>query len=228
MNAANAGPRYLDLDSWHRRSAYDFFRAFDIPTFNLCARLDVALLRQAVKDLGVGSLSLAYHFIAIRLANEIEPFRYRLEGEHVRVHDSVHGSTTVLREDNSFGFATLEHNPDFAAFCAQGTQALANGRRLDAAFEPNKNAGATVHMTTLPWVHFSSYSNARQGSPNDAIPKIAFGRIDTDGERQWMPLSVEVHHALMDGVHIGQFFEGFEAALQAPQDWLRAGDLDAI
>ena len=84
-------PHYLDLDHWHRRSAFDFFRGFDIPTFNICARLDVAQLKAVVKATGVGSLSLAYHFIAIRLANSIEPFRYRLEGERVRVHAQVHG-----------------------------------------------------------------------------------------------------------------------------------------
>ena len=213
-------PHYLDLETWNRRAAFDFFRGFDIPSFNLCARLDVAQLKQAIKDLDVGSLSLAYHFIAIRLANDIAPFRYRLEGDQVRVHDNVHGSTTVLRADNSFGFATLEHNRSFAAFCEQGTRALANGRRQDAPFEPAEYETATVHMTTLPWVHFTSYSNARQWGPNDSIPKIAFGRIDQDGSRQWMPLSVEVHHALMDGVHIGRFFERFEAALKAPDAWL--------
>lgn len=222
MSATSPDPQYLDLETWHRRSAHDFFRSFDIPTFNLCARLDVALLKQAVRDLGVGSLSLAYHFIAIRLANDIAPFRYRLEGDRVRVHETVHGSTTVLREDDSFGFATLEHNRDFAAFCAQGGQALANGRLLDAPFEPTKHETATVHMSTVPWVHFTSYSNARQWGPYDSIPKLAFGRIDADGTRQWMPVSVEVHHALMDGLHVGRFFEGFEAALLSPQDWLEA------
>jgi chloramphenicol O-acetyltransferase type A len=211
---------YLDLERWHRRSAYDFFRGFDIPSFNICARLDVALLKQAVQDLRLGSLSLAYHFIAIRLANEIAPFRYRLEGERVRVHAAVHGSTTVLREDESFGFATLEHARDFASFVGQGAGAIATARRADAPFEPTKYETATLHMTTLPWVHFSSYSNARQWGPHDSIPKISFGRIDADGARRWMPLSVEVHHALMDGLHVGQYFERFEAALLAPQEWL--------
>jgi chloramphenicol O-acetyltransferase type A len=31
---------------------------------------------------------------------------------------------------------------------------------------------------------------------------------------------VEVHHAMMDGLHVGRFVEGFEAALQEPQAWL--------
>lgn len=214
---------YLDLDSWPRRSAFDFFRGFDSPSFNICTRVDVALLKQAVGDLGLGSLSLAYHFLAIRLANDIAPFRYRLEGERVRVHAQVHGSTTVLRDDESFGFATLPHQRDFAAFAAQGASAIAAARRHDAPFEPSESGTATVHMTTLPWVHFTSYSNARKGIPHDSIPKVAFGRIDADGPRLWMPLSVEVHHALMDGLHVGRFFEGFESALREPQIWLRGG-----
>jgi chloramphenicol O-acetyltransferase type A len=213
-------PCYLDLETWPRRSAFEFFSGFDVPCFNLCTRLDVSRLKQAVKASGVGSLSLAYHFIAIRLANEIAPFRYRLEGERVRVHAQVHGSTTVLREDESFGFVTLEHHRDFAAFAAQGDAAIALASRPDAPFEPTAYGTATVYLTALPWVHFSSYSNAQKWGPYDSIPKIAFGRIDAQGDHLWMPLSVEVHHALMDGLHVGRFIQQFEAALRAPDVWL--------
>ena len=51
------------------------------------------------------------------------------------------------------------------------------------------------------------------------------GRIDAVGSgtsaRQWMPLSVEVHHALMDGLHAGSFIQGFEAAMREPLAWLQ-------
>ena len=214
---------YLDLETWSRRSAFEFFRGFDLPSFNLCTRLDVSRLKQVVKESGVGSLSLAYHFIAICLANEITPFRYRLEGERVRVHAQVHGSTTVLREDESFGFVTLEHQCDFATFAAQGETAIALASRPDAPFDPTAYGTATVHLTTLPWVHFSSYSNARKWGPHDSIPKIAFGRIDAQDGHLWMPLSVEVHHALMDGLHVGRFIQRFEAALCEPDVWLSGG-----
>jgi chloramphenicol O-acetyltransferase type A len=216
-------PTYLDVDTWPRRSAFDFFRGFDIPSFNICTRVEVTRLKQAVKELGVGSLSLAYHFIAIRLVNEIAPFRYRLEGERVRVHPEVHGSTTVLREDESFGFVTLKHQHDFATFADQGCVAIALASQPNAPFTPAEYGTATVHLTALPWMHFSSYSNARQWGPHDSIPKIAFGRIDTEGDQLWMPLSVEVHHALLDGLHVGRFVQGFEAALRAPEAWL-SGD----
>lgn len=212
--------KYLEMNAWPRRAAFEFFRGFDIPTFNICTRLDVSRLKSAVKAMGTGSISLAYHFIAIRLANDIAPFRYRLEGDRVRVHDVVNGSTTVLRSDESFGFATLPHHLDYATFATQGAAAIGQASQLGAGFEPNSDETATIHMTTLPWMHFTSYSNARQWGALDSIPKIAFGRIDVEGDRLWMPLSVEVHHGLMDGLHVGQFIQGFETALKEPHAWL--------
>ena len=210
---------YVDLERWPRRAAFEYFRGFDKPYFNVCTRLDVAALKAAT-DAAAASFSLACHFIALRLANRIEPFRYRLEGGRVRIHAVVHGSTTVLRDDESFGFAYFEHDERFARFAAQGAPALAAARARDVSFAPRVDDAALLHFTTLPWVHFSSFSHARNWGREDAVPKIAFGRIEADGERRWMPMSVEVHHAMMDGLHVGRFVEGFEAALREPRAWL--------
>jgi chloramphenicol O-acetyltransferase type A len=213
-------PTYLDLDRWPRRAAFDYFRGFDKPYFNLCTRLDVARLKAASAQAGTGSLSLAYHYIALRLANGMEPFRYRLQGGRVRIHPQVQGGTTVLRSDDSFGFAYLDPAPDYAGFARQGAAAIAAARDPQAAFEPRVDDADVIHFTTLPWVHFSSFSHARNWRREDSVPKISFGRIDADGPRLWLPLSVEVHHALMDGLHVGRYVQAFEAALQRPEEWL--------
>ena len=214
---------YLDLDHWPRRDAFEYFRGFDKPYFNVCTKLDVARLKQALAEQRVGNLSLAYHFIALRLANRIEAFRLRLEDARVRVHPLVHGSATVLRADDSFGFADLDldrHDEGFAAFATRAAAAIAATRAGRLPFEPKPEDAARIHFTTLPWLHFTSFSHARNWGREDSVPKLAFGRIDADGARAWMPLSVEVHHALMDGLHVGQFVQGFEAALQDPMAWL--------
>jgi chloramphenicol O-acetyltransferase type A len=211
---------YLDLAAWSRRDAFDYFRSFDKPYFNVCTRLDVARLKQAVAECGFGSLSLAYHHIALGLANRLEPLRYRLDGARVLVHAIVHGSTTVLREDGGFGFAYLDHHSDFATFAASGAASIAAARAGRLPFEPRPDDTALIHFTTLPWVHFTSFSHARNWGREDSIPKLAFGRIDSDGARAWLPMSVEVHHALMDGLHVGQFVQAFEAALRDPGAWL--------
>jgi chloramphenicol O-acetyltransferase type A len=213
-------PTELDTAAWARRDAFEYFRGFDKPYFNVCTRLDVARLKSVVAASGVGSFSLAYHFVALRLANEIEPFRYRLDGQRVLILPEIDGGATVLRDDDSFGFAYFDHTRDFAAFCKQAAAAIAATRSREAAFEPRTGDEALIHFTTLPWIHFSSFSHARNWGRQDSIPKLSFGRADAEGDRLWLPLSVEVHHALMDGLHVGRYIQAFEAVLQDPGPWL--------
>ena len=215
----------LDLEHWPRRGAFELFRGFDRPHFSVCTRIDVTALKPALAAAGLGSVTLACHFIALQLTNRLEPFRYRLRQGCVEVLDVVHGSTTVLRADESFGFAYLLHAADFATFVAQGAPALAASRAGSEGFAPRVDDPALIHFTTLPWLHFTSFTHARDGAFEDAIPKLAFGRIDAVGAgaeaRRWMPLSVAVHHALMDGLHVGRFVQGFEAAMRDPLPWLQ-------
>ena len=212
---------YIDTTTWARRDAFEFFRHFDKPYFNVCVRLDVSRLKAALTARDGGGLSLACYFIALRLANSHQAFRLRLEDGRVRVHDEVHGSTTVLREDGgSFFFADLEHTADFDAFVAQSSAAIGAARTMHAAFEPRPDDVARVYFTSLPWLHFTSFSHARNWKREDSIPRFAFGRAQTECGQLWLPMSVEVHHALMDGVHVGRYVQDFEAALREPEAWL--------
>ena len=219
---------YLNTETWARREAFEHFRRFDEPCFNVCVRLDAAPLKAAVAERGQ-SFSLACVFLALRLANLHEPLRYRLEGGRVRVREEVHGSSTVLRADESFGFCYLDHTPHWNVFHTQARAAMAAARTGSAPFEPRAEQRALLYFTTLPWLHFTSFSHARNGGREDAIPKLAFGRIDREGDgahaRHWMPLSVEVHHALMDGLHVGRFVQGCEAAMREPLPWQQDGPL---
>ena len=212
--------RYLDTDRWARKTAFEFFRPFDKPYFNVCVRLDVAALKAAVAKRAVGTFTLAYHYLALRLANQHESFRYRLEAGRVRVYDVVHAGATVLRDDDSFGFAYLPYDRDYARFAAGGAAAMAHARSSPGAFEPRPEAADVIHTTTLPLIPFTSFSHARNWGREDSVPKLAFGRAERAGAHLWLPFSVEVHHALMDGVHVGRYVQDFESALREPDAWL--------
>jgi chloramphenicol O-acetyltransferase type A len=212
----------LDLSTWPRRASFEFYRQFDKPYFNICVRVDVAPLRQAVKHGGTGSLMLACHWLTLDLAHRIAPFRYRLHQGRVRVLSHIVGSAATLQDDGSLGFAHLHHAPSYAAFVGPAQAAIAAVRAGQVPFDATPDEQAQIHFTTLPWLHFTSFSHARNWGREDSVPKVSFGRVLDEGSRAWMPLSVEVHHALMDGVSVGEFVQGFEAAAADPL-WVSAG-----
>ncbi|MCT4587216.1 MAG: CatA-like O-acetyltransferase [Carboxylicivirga sp.] len=44
----------------------------------------------------------------------------------------------------------------------------------------------------------------------DSCPKITFGKMTDEHGVKTMPVSIHVHHALVDGYHVGQFVEKYQ------------------
>ena len=65
----------------------------------------------------------------------------------------------------------------------------------------------------MPWIKFTSVSHARSFSHADSVPKISFGKMTEVAGKKLMPLSIHVHHALMDGYHVGQHIDLFQELL---------------
>ncbi len=211
-------PKYLDLANWARRDLFEFFRGYERPHFNVCTRIDVTKLFKLLRDRPGVSVSLAYIYFALRVANEIEPFRYRLKEDKVMVHDVINGGTTVLLPNESFSYAYFDYQEDFESFFAAASQSI---KRVQAegALQPTMRDDL-IYFTVLPWVSFTSFAHARTPGRGESVPRIAFGKFAAENERTWLPISVEVHHALMDGLHVGRFLSRLEDALSKPEDYI--------
>lgn len=216
-------PRYLELATWNRRAAFDFFRGYDNPYFNVTAPLDVTPLVELCRSGREIPFSLASLYLALRVCNEYEPFRYRLQGGRVLVHDRLDAGTTRLLDGERMAFVYYDHRDTFAAFRAGAIQA---NRQLDTGgadrIDARDDRTDLVHFSSLPWVPFTSISHARNWRREDSVPKITFGKYAAEGGRFRIPVSVEVHHGLMDGVHVGRYFERLQAYFAEPHDALGA------
>ena len=211
---------YLDIESWPRRDLFDFYRQFDKPYFNVCTRLDVTNLLEALRTRKDISVMLTYHYFALRTANEIEPFRYRLRDGKVVVHDVIHGGTTILLPDESFGLAYFNYDADFAKFYEAASQSVADALTSGGGLKLEETDDDRLHFTTIPWISFTSFSHARNWKREESATKIAFGKFSQDDGRTCLPISVEVHHALMDGLHVGRFLSQMQEALLKPETYL--------
>ena len=212
-------PTYLDLANWPRRELFEFFRDFDKPYFNICTRLDVTNLLAELRHHPDVSASLAYHYFALKAANEVEQFRYRLRNGQVLVHDVINGGTTFLLPNETFTLVYFDYADTFAEFIGPAQRAIEE-TKTDGAFRPRHEDDARIHCTTIPWISFTSFSHARNWRREDSVPKISFGKFIRENNRLLMPFSVEEHHALMDGLHVGRYVARIEEMLAQPQIYL--------
>lgn len=206
-------PRRLDLATWKRRQHFEFFRGYSNPFFNLCAEVDVTELVQRCSDPGGPSFFLASLHLSLQAANAVEELRYRIRGDEVVVHEVIHGGSTVLLADETFVFAYFEYDPDFPRFAAAAAAELERVKSGSGELVAHEDRDDLIHYSVIPWVSFTSFAHARDLARPSSVPKIVFGKHhETEGRRR-LPVSVEVHHALADGLHVGRFFERFQAGL---------------
>jgi len=211
--------QYLDIRRWKRKEQFLFFKNYENPFFNICSEVDVSSLRAFVKSEGL-SFFIAVLYLSMKSANLIEEFRYRIRDEGVLVHDVIHAGSAVLNKDETFSFCYFDYSTEFSRFCKEAAEKLARHAEGYKSLEPQEHRDDLIHYSVIPWISFSSFSHARNAKSNDSIPKIVFGRYHEVNGKMRMPVSVEVHHALMDGIHVGKFFEQFQQALLNPADML--------
>ncbi|MFC1878765.1 CatA-like O-acetyltransferase [Chloroflexota bacterium] len=200
---------------WPRREHFNLYNTFDHPHFGLCANVDITELYPYVKQRQI-SINVAIIYILVRAANAIPEFRQRIRGGGVVEHEVVHPSTTVMADKvDIFSFCQIEFCKDFPEFSARADQQIANAKkRPTLKNKPGKDD--LLFLTAIPWVSFTSFIHPANLQPPDSVPRLSWGKFFEEGQSIKMPLGVQVHHALMDGKHVGRFYEEVQRLFDRP------------
>ena len=204
--------RDIDMNTWPRKEIYDFFSPISNPFYSVTFTLDVTNLYRYVRERGL-SFYYALVYLCTQAVNQTEAFLYTLEDGKVRMYDKRQPSFTDLNKGSELFrmvFAPCEGSID--DFCRAAKKKSENQHFL---FDPAAETDDLIYFSCLPWMDVTGLTNERNLDPDDAIPRIAWGKyIDIDG-RKHLHISLEVNHRFIDGVHIGKFNEALCRLIEA-------------
>ena len=200
----------IDRASWPRRELFDFFSPMSQPFFSITFRQDVTRLYQFAREHQV-SFYYALVCLCTQAVNQVEAFRYALRGEDLILFDRRSPSFTDLRPGaEQFHIVTMPCEGSVEEFCrAARAKSLAQTAFLDQA-----DSLDLIYFTCLPWVELTALTNERQFDPDDAVPRIAWGKYAEEGGRKVLHISLELNHRFVDGLHVGRFHEALCARME--------------
>ncbi len=201
----------IDLNNWKRKSQFDFFKDYDIPFFNITVNVDITNLHQFCKSREL-PFFLSSLFFSTKAINAIKEFRYRIKGDGVICYDKIDAGSTILMDDNTFSFCYFEYIDDLQQFIIAGNKEIEILKKKKG-LDPKLNADNLIHYSSLPWISFTGIQHARKFRIGDSIPKLVFGKYFKENNRLKMPLSVEVHHALLDGYHVSEYLKKYQSLM---------------
>jgi chloramphenicol O-acetyltransferase type A len=207
------GQRPVDLTAWPRADQFRFFQSYEKPHYAVTSRIDVShvLARRAVTGLSPYRACLFGIGAGIHAVPEL---CMRFRGPAVTQYDRIDLSMTVPLADGNFRYAYVPFEPDFARFEGQASAIIAE---VAAGGALNANTGERddlAYLSCLPWLDFTSINNALPHA-RDCIPRVSWGKF-VEAQGCWtMAMTIEVHHALVDGRQVGDYFAAVQGALNA-------------
>jgi chloramphenicol O-acetyltransferase type A len=201
----------IDLTTWKRRQQFDLFLGYENPYYAVTANVDCSRLYERSQSEGF-PFYLGYHFASLQAVNTVDAFRQRIENGVPVEYETVHLSTTIARSDGTFGFSFIPFTKDFDKFVVNGlteSKRIQQSENLFGEYPETENG--IVYYSVLRGVSFSSTTQPyRKG---DSIPILTFGEMFLKNGVRKLPHSVQVHHALVDGQHVGEYFKLFQQYL---------------
>ena len=191
---------------------FNFFQNYDIPRFNMTFPIDVTIFMQTIKQSGL-KFYYAFMHLVISEMNRIENFRYRIEGDAV-IDDGIQfvSFTDLIPGTDLFKMVSTRFEEHALTF--QTNALLASQQQGSAFFNPRSELNLnTVYVTSFPWAQFTHFTHATKLGPKDSVPRVSWSKFVEQNNQKILNLSVEVHHGLVDGYHVGMLINRIQEKL---------------
>ncbi len=196
--------KHIDMNTYPRKNHFEYFRKLAYPYTGLTAEIDVTRIKQYTQKKRYSFFLTMTHLVA-RAANRIPEFRRRIQENGIIEYPDCGTSHTLLLPDNTYCYCTLYHNLEFDEYIRYAVAEQEKSRQ-NASIEDDEETDALYFVSAIPWVHYTDLVQAVPCS-QESNPRISFGKYEDENGKLMMPLSVLVHHALMDGYHLGLFYQ---------------------
>jgi len=174
--------------------------------------MDVTIFLQTIKKSGL-KFYYAFMHLVISEMNRIENFRYRIEGDAVIDEAIEFVSFTDLIPGTDL-FKMVSTGFEDHALTFQTKALLASQTQGSELFNPRSELNLnTVYVTSFPWAQFTHFTHATKLGPKDSVPRVSWSKFVEQNNQKILNLSVEVHHGLVDGYHVGMLINRIQEKL---------------
>ena len=208
--------KFIDKEEWERAPLFEKYEDYLFPYINLGAEIDVTGLYRFAKEHDISFYCAMIH-AATKTALEFENFSYRIEdGRLARCEQLTPVFTYLPKGTEQFYLVAQPYEEDMIDFCKKAREkAESLADEAEHTFGTGDSTKEILYMSCIPWVKYTHFVRTVKNAEDASIPRSSWGKYTKDEKgRITMPFSVQVHPALMDGYHVGKYFERIEGYLQ--------------
>ena len=204
-------PLRIDPKSMPRSAHFEYFSSMANPYAGVTVNVDITPMMEARKAIGA-PFFLSMVYIAAQAANSVRELRQRISGNEILEFPRCPSSHTVAKPDGTYAYCVLKNDMPFNQFLPMAMAAQQKCKE-SGTIEEDDTAIAYFFISSLPWISYAAITQPTP-YPADSNPRITWGKYYEDNGRIMLPVTLLVHHALCDGLHIAGFFNALDREIK--------------
>lgn len=194
----------ISMEKWPRAEVFQFFSGLDNPFFSVTFTVDVTNLKQYSKTNRL-SFYYALVYLCAKALDRVDAFHYTIhDGALCRLETRWPSFTDLKPGSEQFHIVSMPCEGSLSDFCQNAkARSLAQTEfiRMDIEGE------WLFYCSCLPWLPLTALTDERPPDPDDAIPRLSWGKYTEQNGRYTLGMSMTLNHRFVDGYHIGQFYQ---------------------
>lgn len=209
------------MDNWTRKEHFEHYFSNVRCSYSATVNIDITDLFAELKLKGIKHYPAQIYMLAT-VVNQFPEFRMSLDEQgKLGYWEEVYPLYTVLnQETETFSCIWSPYSSNFQNFY---TACVADiGKYATGKFAPQNDTPLNIFtISSVPWVDFTAFNINAFTNGEYLLPIFTIGQYIENSGRLSMPLAIQVHHAVCDGLHLGRFVEALRDMAKNAQQWLR-------
>jgi len=213
------GFNIINKDTWARKETFEHFFEYAKCTYSLTVNVDITDLYNLIKA-NEFRLYPTFTWIVSKAINNHKEFKMAFDQEgRLGFFDEIGPSYSVLNDETKvMSDLYTPYSNKFLKFHEDMANDL-DSYKKDTSFTTNFQNNFFI-ASCIPWCTYTSFNVNNEGEQPFLFPMVTWGKFFKQNHRIFMPVTLQVHHAVADGYHCSLFFEEVQEISLNPETYL--------
>jgi len=204
----------ITISKWNRKEYYHHYLDEVSCSYSMTMNLDLTHLLKELKKRNLKLYPTMIYLIS-KIVNQHEEFRTAIDKDkNVGVFDFLNPSYTIFQKDSeTFTNIWTEYNPLFSEFYDQYQLDVKEYGAIKTFLAKPETSPNLFTISSIPWVSFTGFNFNLPKLTHYLLPIFTTGKYFEQNDKIWLPISIQVHHAVCDGFHISRFVLELQEAM---------------
>lgn len=196
----------IEISQWNRREYFEHYLNQVPCSYSMTLNLDLTALLKEIKKRDI-KLYPTMIYLLSTVVNRHEEFRTAIDKDaRVGVFDFLHPSYTIFQNSTeTFTNVWTEYTQSFLEFYRQYESDVKNYGATKGFMGKPDTPSNVFTISSIPWVSFTGFNLNLPKAADYLLPIFTTGKYFHENDKTWLPIAIQVHHAVCDRFHLARF-----------------------